>query len=80
MLGFGGSKNEGWRGQKWGLAKNFWNGHAILENAEKGRVEEGKCSSSFALELSIRAGPTRLCVGSLGLHTLPTGQGVNVDA
>ena len=38
---------------------------------EKGSMTEGKCRSSFALELSIRAGPTHcLALCSLGLEAL----------
>jgi hypothetical protein len=48
---------------------------------EKGSMTEGKCRSSFALELSIRAGPTHcLALCSLGLEALPTGQSLHMDA
>lgn len=56
MLGVGGSKVGVWRGQSggwlsiFGMAMKFW--------GMQKRGELRKCSSSFALELSIRAGPT----------------------
>lgn len=58
------------------------NGCENLGNAGKGRVIEGKCRSSFALELSLSAGPIHclaLC-WQPGLETLPVGQGLHADA
>lgn len=73
---------EGWRGQKWGLAKYFWNGHEILENAETGSIKEENVAAALPLNSASEQLPHTawLCVSSLGLHALPTGQGVHVDA